>query len=110
MYGKKSMTSRSSLFRNTVWLTIAYLFGRGASLIWQILLARFLSDRTEIYGQLGVLISLSSIFIIMAEFGLNISAQQEWPKREFTSATLAGLLGVIRLMTDKVFREKGTAR
>ncbi len=92
------MTRTPSVLRNAGWLTGAFLLGRGASLVWQLVLARFLTDRVEVYGQLGVLLALSAICILLAEFGLNVSAQQEWPKGRFTAAELLGILGTLRLL------------
>lgn len=96
------MKRNPGIINNVGWLTLDFFFGRGASQIWQLLLARFLSNRAEIYGQFGVLLSLLAIFMILAEFGLNLTAQQEWPKKELTSRMLLGLLGLLRSLTGGV--------
>lgn len=91
--------SSVSLLKNVGWLTFAYLVSRGASLIWQLFLARLLSQHSAVYGQLGVLVSTGAIFFLIAEFGLNLVAQQEWPKSRATERELFGILAVLRLAT-----------
>lgn len=84
------------VLKNSLWLTMAYVFGRGASLIWQLALARFFNAQAETYGQLTILISFAAIFMIVTEFGLNIAAQQEYSKRELTDNELLGTLLLLR--------------
>ncbi len=87
------------VLKNSLWLTVAYVFGRGASLVWQLALARFFNAQAETYGQLTILLSFSAIFIIITEFGINTTAQQEYSKKELSDNDLLGFLLSLRFYT-----------
>lgn len=74
----ENKTTRQIILKNSFWLWLAEMIGKGSSFIIAILLARHFG--ATIYGQWAFAISFVSLFAVFAEFGFSILVISEVSK------------------------------
>jgi O-antigen/teichoic acid export membrane protein len=72
------------IFKDTFWLSISFLVGRGMSVIWNAYLARTLSDKMEELGVYMFILSQFALFSILAEGNVSYAMQHFISKENYT--------------------------
>ena len=64
------------LIRNTLWLSLSFLFAKGLTTLWQLYLARFFVATPELYGDYMLLVTQFSIWLAFADGSIVHASQQ----------------------------------